>query len=344
MQALVKLKEGKGNVEIQDRPVPSPAEKEVLIKVKACGICGSDIKIYNGNHKVYPPVIMGHEFSGEIVEVGSEVRDYEVGDRVVSEVHNQFCGVCPFCRSGNIQICPKKRPAGWGVDGGFAEYVKMPSFLLHRIPNNLSFEEAALTEPTAIAAQAVMIKGKAGIEDLVVVMGCGPVGIQAAQIAKVAGSKVVITGTDGDEERLAVAKELGIDWVINSSKEDPIQIVNKVTDGYGADIVIECSGSISGIQQAIELVRSQGKIVAVGITGRENIPISWDKAIFKDCCLEWHFSSQGKTWEKVLALFAQGKVKAKPLITEIAPLSQWKRCFEKVEKREALKILLIPGK
>jgi len=340
MQALVKLKEGSGDVEIEDKPIPSPSGKEVLIKVKVCGICGSDIKMYRGFHKVYPPVIMGHEFSGEIVEVGSQVRNYAVGDRVVSEVHNRFCGVCLFCRSGNIQLCPEKRAAGWGVDGGFAEYIKMPEFLLHRIPDSLSYEEAALTEPTGIAAQAVLVKASAKVEDLVVVVGCGPIGIQAVQIAKVSGSRVMITGTDGSSMRLNLAKELGADWTVNINKENPVEKIMEISHGYGADILIECSGSVSGIQQSIELVRRQGKIVAFGLTGKE----TWDKAVFKDCRLEWHFSSQGATWDKVLALFACGKVKARPLITEIMPLSQWKQGFEKLERREAVKILLIPGK
>ena len=344
MQALVKLREGPANVEIQNRPIPSPSRKEVLIKVKVCGICGSDIKMYHGNHKIYPPVIMGHEFSGEIVELGGEVEGYQIGERVVSEVHNQFCGVCRFCRSGNIQLCPEKRPAGWGVDGGFAEYIKMPEFLLHRIPNEISYEEAALTEPTGIAAQAVLVKASAGVEDLVVVVGCGPIGIQAVQIAKSAGSMVMITGTDGDDTRLNLAKQLGADWIISVSRKDPVEKIMELSHGYGADIVIECSGAVTGIQQSIDLVRRQGKIVAFGLTGKETIPVPWDRAVFKDCRLEWHFSAQGTTWDKVLALFASGRIKAKPLITEVMPLSQWKQAFEKVERKNAIKILLIPGK
>lgn len=344
MEALVKLKEGPGNIEIQDRPIPSLSEKEVLIKVKVCGICGSDIKMYHGNYKVYPPVIMGHEFSGEIIKLGRKVKDYQVGDRVVSEAHSRFCGICCFCRSGNIQLCPEKRPAGSGVDGGFAEYIKMPEFLLHRIPDNLSYEEAALAEPTAIAAQAVLVKASAGVEDLVVVVGCGPIGIQAVQIAKSAGSRVMITGVDGDDKRLNLAEELGTDWAVNVSKEDPVKKILELSRGYGADIVIECSGSASGIQEAIELVRRQGKIVASGLTGKETVPVPWDKAVFKDCRLEWHFSAQGATWDKVLALFASGRVKTGPLITEVMPLSEWKQAFRKMEKREAIKVLLMPGK
>jgi len=344
MQALVKTKEGPGFIELQDYDMPKPGENEVLIQVKAAGICGSDIKMYRGNHKVCAPVIMGHEFSGQVVETGSSVTDYKSGDRVVSEVHNLFCGKCRFCRGGNIQLCPEKRAAGWGVNGSFAEYIKMPAFLLHRIPDNLSYEEAALVEPTGIAAQAVLVKGQTGVEDFVVIFGCGAIGLQAVQLAKVAGARVMLAGINGDEKRLQLGKELGADYTINCSEQDIAKQVEQVTDGYGADIVFECSGAVPAITNAIQVVRCQGLIVAVGLTGKETAAISWDGGIFKDCTVKWHYSAQGSTWEKVLRLFSSKKVSAKALITDTAPLSEWKAMFEKGEKREALKVILVPGK
>lgn len=141
MKAVVKIGKGKGLVEVRDVPTPEINYSEVLIKVHCSGICGTDIHIWNDEFPYYPPVILGHEFSGEIVRIGKKVSGWEIGDKVVSELHTMTCGVCRFCRAGNYQACKFKRAPGWGVNGSFAEYIKMPSWLLHRIPDGVSMEE-----------------------------------------------------------------------------------------------------------------------------------------------------------------------------------------------------------
>jgi threonine dehydrogenase-like Zn-dependent dehydrogenase len=199
MKAIVKYNKGDSFTELREVTRPVIDSEEVLIEVKAAGICGTDIHIIHDEFKYSAPVTMGHEFSGEIVEVGEKVKEWKVGERVVSEPHTGACRVCRLCRTGNPQICSKKRPIGSGTDGAFAEYVKVPSWLLHRIPEEVSFEEAALTEPVAICVHCIL--EKTGIEagDFIATLGPGPIGLLAAQVVKSAGAScVLISGISRD--------------------------------------------------------------------------------------------------------------------------------------------------
>src|SRR6056297_3341060 len=199
MKALVKTEKGKGNIEIQDVPEPQNAPDEVLIEVKACGVCGTDIHIMHDQFPYWPPVIMGHEFAGEIVQVGDEVEGWEVGGRVVGEPHTKACGECDLCRTGHVQICEHKRSPGWGIDGAFAKYLAYPTHLLHEIPDDMSFTHAALVEPTANIVTDVLERATVEPEDFVVVIGPGPIGLTAAMAAKGQGAReVMIVGTPAD--------------------------------------------------------------------------------------------------------------------------------------------------
>ena len=199
MQALVKTQKGSGFIELRDAPEPSPGAGEVLIEVKACGICGTDIHVWHDQFPYWPPVIMGHEFSGEIVAAGPETGLFKVGDRVVGEPHTQACGHCYLCRTGNIQICALKRSPGWGIDGAFTKYLKMPERLLHRIPDSMSYDLAALVEPTANTVHDVVERARVAAGDFVLVLGPGPIGLLAALTARAAGARAVaIVGAPAD--------------------------------------------------------------------------------------------------------------------------------------------------
>ena len=213
MKALVKTQKGKGFVELLDVPEPVAGPGEVLIEVKACGICGTDVHVLHDEFPYRPPVILGHEFSGEIVGLGPGASLYKVGDRVVGEPHTQACGQCYLCRTGNIQICKSKRSPGWGIDGAFARYLKMPERLLHRIPENVSFDTAAVVEPAANTVHDVIERAKVEAGDFVVVVGPGPIGLLAGMTARAGGARrVVVIGTKQDEAvRLAKAREIGFD-------------------------------------------------------------------------------------------------------------------------------------
>ena len=192
------MAKGTGNMILMETAVPDPKPNEVLILVKAAGVCGTDIHIKHDTFPYWPPVIMGHEFSGVIVEAGSEVRDYCVGDRVVAEPHTKACGKCELCRTGYIQLCASKRSPGWGINGAFAPYLALPEHLLHRLPESISYEEGALVEPTANVVQDVLERGIVEANDFVAVIGPGPIGLLSVMAAKAAGARTVaLVGTRG---------------------------------------------------------------------------------------------------------------------------------------------------
>lgn len=341
MQALVKTAKGKGLIEIQEVPIPEMGDDEVLIEVKAAGICGTDLHIYHDKFPYWPPVILGHEFSGIIAEVGKNVKDWKVGDRVVGEPHTLACGKCWLCRTGNPQICPEKRSPGWGIDGCFAKYMKYPEpKLLHKIPDTLSFEKAALVEPTANVVTDLFERGTLKPGDFAVVIGPGPIGLLAAMAAKAGGaSKVAIIGTNMDEDlRLSTARKIeSIDYVINVNKEDPTSIIMDLTKGRGADLVIEASGSAPGIASAFKLVRKLGRITAIGLTGKDKIEFPYDAAMFKAVEFTFNLSTIYSSWDKSIQLLDSGKVDANILTTHKGGIENWKEFFSDLENIKGIK-------
>jgi L-iditol 2-dehydrogenase len=345
MKALVKTAKGVGNIELLERPVPRLGQPdEALIEVLAAGVCGTDIHIWHDKFPYWPPVVLGHEFCGRVAEVGPEVTMVKVGDRVVGEPHTRACGKCYLCRTGNRQICPLKRSPGWGLDGAFAKYLVMPDVLLHKIPDGLSDDEGALVEPAANVVQDVLLRTGVEAGDVVAVLGPGPIGLMAAQCARLGGAKaVVVAGTDKDEElRLPAARKLGFEHAVNVGRENVAELVAQLSGGRGADLVVECSGAEAAINQAVSLLRKQGRVCVIGMTGREKINFAWDAAIFKDCRLDFHISTGYECWDRTIALVAGGQLQVRPLITHRAPLAEWRKVFEAVEQQRGLKALLKP--
>jgi L-iditol 2-dehydrogenase len=292
----------------------------------------------------WPPVILGHEFAGEVVETGPEVRSAKVGDRVVGEPHTQACGHCYLCRTGNVQICADKRSPGWGIDGAFAKYIRMPERLLHAIPDSMSYELAAMVEPTANVVHDVIERARVDAGDFVVVFGPGPIGLLAALAARAAGARhVVIVGAPSDEAvRLSKARALGFKTVLNIATADPGVVVRDLTGGIGADVVIECSGAAPAISSAVDLVRKKGRICAIGLTAQDTIPFPWDKAAFKVCDVMFNLSTSYTSWDRTIHLIANGSIPAGEINTHQMPLSQWRSAFDEIEAQRALKVLLIP--
>jgi L-iditol 2-dehydrogenase len=344
MEALVKTKKGKGFLAVQNVDDPVLGDGDVLLRVKAAGICGTDLHIQEDRFHYVPPVILGHEFSGEIIAKGKNVVGYEIGERVVAEPHKGGCGACRYCLTGEVEVCREKKAIGYKIDGCFASLLALPATSLHRIPDDLTYEQAALTEPLAVVVKAVLERGKVEPEDFVMVSGCGPIGLLAAAAAKAEGARaVMITGTDGDEKlRLPVARELGIHHVVNVQKENPLEKVLDLTHGAGADLVVEASGAEPAIRQAFDIIKIDGRICGLGLTGRESIPIPWDAAIKKAAKVICSFSSNWTSWERAISLMSSGKVKVDPLITATFPLKEWQHAFEMLAKLDAIKILLNP--
>jgi len=344
MQALVKTKKGVGFVELQDMPEPRPGPGDVLIEIKAAGICGTDLHVKNDRFPYWPPVILGHEFSGEIVELGPGCKYYKTGDRVVGEPHTRHCGVCPLCRTGNVQICPDKRSPGWGIHGCMTRYLVMPEQLLHRIPAAMDYDTAAVVEPTANTVHDVIERAGIVAGDFVVVIGPGPIGLLAGLTAKAAGARhVVMAGAPPDEGlRLNKARELGFDTVLNVAKDNLAETVRDLTRGLGADLVVECSGAPAAIAGTVDLVRKKGRICAIGLTGGRNVEFPWEKASFKVVDIHFCMSTSYTSWERAINLIASGLLPAQKVISHRLPLAQWETAFAELDAQRALKIILHP--
>ena len=344
MIGLYKTHKGVGNLELRETSIPKIKPNEVLIEIKAAGICGTDIHIKHDLFPYYPPVILGHEFSGEIIEVGQEVTMFKPGDRVVGEPHTRACGKCELCRTGNIQICAQKRSPGWGIDGAFTKYLAFPEHLLHAIPNNLSFEEAALIEPAANAVQDVLERAKVEPDDFVVINGPGPIGLLSAMAARAGGAgTVVLVGTSSDKAtRLPVAKKIGFDQLIIADETDAVKTIQEMTNGRGADLVVEASGSARAIAASVGMVRRLGRISQIGIVGKPEISFPWDQASWKVCTIFFNLSTGYTCWDRTIGLVASGKIDVKSLVTHTFTLSDWEKAFEVVESQEAIKTLIIP--
>ncbi len=343
MLALVKKAKGEGLMVLEDRPIPTPQDDEVLIKVAYSGICGTDIHILHDQFAYYPPVIIGHEFSGEVVKTGKNVTLYKEGDLVVGEPHNKACGKCYLCRNGHIQNCNDKRSIGWGIDGSFTTYLVMPEKLLHKIPSGLSLEEAAMAEPSAIVAHQLLERARITPGDNVVIMGVGPIALLAAQMARIAGAKkIYLCGCTSDVSyRLKIANELNCyDTFINVQEQDAYQIIMNET-GIGADIVVEASGAGSAINSAIKILKKRGLLCAIGMTAREKVEVPWNEAMMKVLDVQFNMSSSYNGWNIALSLMASGKLNVKPMIS-IKRLDEWEQAFDDLQQGKAMKILLTP--
>ncbi|MDE3075478.1 MAG: alcohol dehydrogenase catalytic domain-containing protein [Chloroflexota bacterium] len=340
MKALVKTERGDGHIELRDVPAPVAGPKQAVLRIAYAGICGTDVHILHDEHPYWPPVVLGHEFTGRVESVGEGVDPTMVGSRVVCEPHAGACGECHLCRRGWVQLCSQKRAPGWGVDGGFASLVAVPAYLLHRVPDVVGDRAAALCEPLAISLSALQ---RTPVEpgDTVVVLGPGPVGILSALASRAVGAAaVLVVGRQSSAGRLDVASRFGFRTA--ASPENAVEQVHEMTSGRGAGLVIDTTGSEPLLALAVSLLRRRGRLLAIGVGGREMVPFPWDQAIFKAIDIAFSFSSTYTAWDAALTLLASGAVPADAMVTEF-PLEDWQSAFEAVQKRTALKAVLRPG-
>lgn len=341
MKALVKTRDGAGFLEYVNIPEPTPGPGEVKIQVKACGVCGTDLHIRHDTFPNFPPVVLGHEFSGVVAELGRGVTGITPGQPVVSEVVFETCGQCRACKTGYYNLCQTRRGLGWAADGAFAPYTLVEAKNIHPIPENLSFEEAALSEPLAVCAYAVCELTGVTAGDVVLVSGPGPIGLLTAQCAMAEGGLVVVTGTSADAERLEVASALGVHAVFDAEAADVVGLMRQLGGGLGADVVFECSGAAAAAGTGLEAVRKGGKYMQVGLFGRP-VELDLDQVALKELNVLGIFSSNWRGWNRGLRLAAQGRVKLGPLVSHVLPLAEWERAFEIAERKQGLKVVLIP--
>ncbi|MDO9068338.1 MAG: alcohol dehydrogenase catalytic domain-containing protein [Deltaproteobacteria bacterium] len=348
MKAVVKAEPQPG-IRLEDIPVPTVGPEEVLIRVKAVGLCGSDVHIYEWaggfeHLKKYLPMVLGHEFAGEVVEAGNRVSGFHRGDRVTSET-GRTCGRCVYCLTGKMTLCDQRLGLGRiGIEqkGAMAEYVLCHGSLLHRIPEGVSFEEAAMSEPTAVALNALdQVEIFPG--DCVVVLGAGPIALTLAQGAKAAGAfPVVVTGLTQDQSRLSLARALGADETIDVEKADPVAKAKDLTGGLGPAKVFEVSGSARAFNQGLDMVRKGGVLVAVGIYP-ENISVDVTRRLVREMkAIRGVFGGSRLAWSRALHLMGSGKIRLAPLITHRLPLEKADQGFRACLEKKAMKVILFP--
>jgi len=341
MKALMKTEPQPGYIKLMDVDKPQIGSEEILVKVKAAAICGSDIGIHDWTasfHWLPLPLIIGHEYAGEIAEVGEAVTEFQVGERVTS-LAALGCGKCLNCRMGRTNICIGRKILGLHMNGVFAEYVKVPARYVHKLPDNLSYVEAAPTEAIATSAHAVLERVSVSPDSTVAILGPGPIGLFALQFLKLLNvKKTIITGLTVDQGRLKIAEELGADVIINVDQEDPVSRVKEETEGVGADIVFEASGSPLALQQAIQMVKRGGEIVLIGHSSKPAQIASVD-LVRGAITMKGTYAYTTETFKKVLDLMSRGKVQSKPVITHVLPLEEFTQAFEAAKSREAAKVV-----
>jgi L-iditol 2-dehydrogenase len=342
MKALVKAAKGIGNVEVRDVPEPAPEKPDdVKIEVKAASICGTDIHIYYDEYVNCPPVVLGHEMSGVVVEVGSGVTRFKVGDRVTSETFKFTCGRCRFCQAGLIGLCPERRSMGVHVDGAFTQYLLQREESLHKLPANIDFTAGSICEPLAAAVRAVYERATIAPGDVVLVSGPGPIGLLCLQAAKLQDATVVLCGTAEDKKRLQLGKSLGADFALDVTTTDPVDMIRELSNGFGADVAFECAGVRASLDQCVRAARKGAQLVLVGLFGHP-VEMNVDQAVIKEFTVLPSFGYEHRTWRRAIQLLAAGKLKTEPLVSGSFPITEWEMAFEAVKGKQGNKFQLIP--
>ena len=347
MKALL-LSEYK-SLRIADLPQPSPAPNEVLVEVAACGICGSDVHGYDGSSgRRIPPIVMGHEASGTVAALGSEVTGYAVGDRVTFD-STVFCGRCEFCLRGEVNLCNDRQVIGVSCGeyrraGAFAEFVTVPAQILYKLPSGLSFPEAAMLEAVSVALHAVSLstpETPGQPPRTALVLGAGMIGLLVLQAARAAGFSPIHLA-DVDPTRLQLGTDLGADHTWNTATQDLSGEIARITAGHGVDVAFEVVGRSETVASAIDSVRKGGSVILVGNIASE-VAIPLQKVVTRQIRLQGSCASAGE-YPQAMAMIADGSIRVKPLISAVDPLSKGPEWFRRLHAREPnlMKIVLDP--
>ena len=343
MKALVVVENGRA--EIQEVPIPSYGPDDVLVRVKACAICGSDVHGYDGSSgRRRPPIIMGHEAAGVIERVGAHVSKYQPGDRVTFD-STEYCGECYYCRKGMVNLCENRRVLGVSCEeysrpGAMAEYIAVPQRILYRLPDTVTFQQAAMVEPLSIAVHAVnMSPLKLG--DRAAVVGAGTIGLLLIQTLRAAGCAQIIA-MDVDDSKLDLAAEMGATVCVNTKREDAPQRIRELTGGYGADVVFEAVGIPVTFQTALDSARNGGGVVLVGNVSR-SVELNLQKAVTSQIALYTSCASAGE-YDVCLALIGSGKIDVDKMVSAAVPLEEGNDWLTRLHAAEPglVKVELLP--
>src|SRR3989475_11642129 len=333
------------HLELTELPVPTPGLGEVLVRVAACGTCGSDVHGYDGSSgRRIPPIVMGHEAAGKVAAVGQGVTGLSEGDRVTFD-STISCGACSFCLRGEVNLCDSRQVLGVSCSeyrraGAFAEYVVVPSRIVYRLPDHLSFAEAAMLEAVAVALHAVSLT-PISPDSTAFILGAGMIGLLALQALRVAGCPRVLVA-DIDSSRLKLAHEIGATATLPAGASLDAQIL-QLTRGAGVDLAVEAVGRSETVSVAIESVRKGGTVVLVGnISPEATLPLQ--KVVTRQIRLQGSCASAGE-YPRAIKLLASGAIQVKPLFNAVAPLEDGPQWFERLHAREPnlMKVVLTPG-
>lgn len=343
MKGILKEKPQPGAVWREDLPIPAVKDNELLIKVKATAICGTDLHIYPWNawaqKRLTLPMVFGHEFSGEVVQVGKMVRNFKIGDRVAGETHIP-CNACYQCQTGNQHNCNDMKIIGVHASGCFAEYISIPVDCAWKLDDDLSYELGAMLEPMGVAAHGVL-SGEIGGKSIAI-YGCGPIGLMGVGIASACGA-IRIFAIDLFEEKLAVAREMGADTTLQVGKDNAEEAIHNATGGQGVDVVVDFTGNAKAIQEGFRVLRKGGRYTMAGLP---DAPVSLD---LTDAIIYREATVLGitgrlmyKTWWQCNELLKSGKIDIKPVIGGIYPLKDYEKAFDALKSGAPGKMILIP--
>jgi len=343
MKALRKIQPAKG-LQMDTVAIPAIGPTEVLVRVKAASICGTDLHIYGWDRwsqgRIKPPLTLGHEFCGTVERVGDEVTAVKPGDFVSAEMHVN-CGHCRQCRLGQAHICQNLRIIGIDQDGAFAEFVRIPATNIWKLDPAIPEHYGAILDPLGNAVHTVLAGPIVG--QTVLVTGCGPIGLMSIAVAKASGSSTVFA-TETNDARRAMAKKMGADFAINPAAEDAVKRILKETGGTGVDTLLEMSGNPAAIQQGFKALRAGGRASLLGIP-TENVPLDLvNDVIFKGATVQGIYGRRMyETWVQMTALLKAGRLNLEPLFGQRAPLEKFEGAFAKLQEGLPGKILLYPN-
>jgi len=343
MKALRKMQPARG-LSMESAPVPALGPTDVLVRVKAASICGTDLHIYGWDRwsqgRIKPPLTLGHEFCGHVERIGEEVTAVKPGDFVSAEMHVN-CGHCHQCRVGEAHICQNLRIIGIDQDGAFAEFVKIPASNIIKLDPAIPEHYGAILDPLGNAVHTVLAGPIAG--QTVLVTGCGPIGLMAIAVAKACGSSTIFA-TETNEQRRAMAKKMGADMALNPAAENAVKRILEETSGTGVDVLLEMSGNPTAIQQGFKALRAGGRASLLGIP-TENVPLDLVKdVIFKGATVQGIYGRRMYgTWEQMIALLKAKRLNLEPLFGERETLDKFENAFQKLQGGLPGKILLYPN-
>lgn len=341
MKGLVKFETGNNGVEVRELPIPEPKEGEVLVKILAAGICASDLHAILGHRETVMPVVLGHEFVGEIVKTCGNVGDFKVGDYVTALPACYSCGECEYCKAGEVTLCKQRKSVGSHKNGAMAEYMVCPAKYCFLVPaeeeNKIQY---AAAEPLACAVRGIYEQIDVKPGDVAVVSGPGTIGLFVVQCLKERGAHVVISGLPMDRARLDLALKIGADKAVESLDELKAYLAEVAP--LGADIAVECAGVAPSVDTCLEVVRTHGTVLIMGVFGKP-VQVDVNKIFMKELKVTASNSSAMSSWAITMDLLKRGAIDMSEVISLKVPLKDWRRGLDAVIDKSAFKVLILPN-